>query len=107
MQSYIFLIVVLLLVGLILVVTTFTHFKLTNDQYDRLKWLVVRWSVITAFLGVIIKTFSIPYGLETVTIVAAIGVLLAGLMGISNDHYDEGGTVCTDEEWVEDGDIDG
>lgn len=79
-----FLIITILVVVAVLIIATFTQFKLTNEAYDRLKWLVIRWSVIVTFIGVIVKTFDIPYGTETVTVVAAIGALLSGLLGISS-----------------------
>ena len=41
------------------------------------------------FIGVIAKTFNIPYGTETVTVVAAIGAMLAGLMNISSKAFYE------------------
>lgn len=106
MASYLFLIGVLLIVGLILLVVTFSNFSLNNEQYDRLKWLVGRWPALMAFLGVLIKLFNFPYGVETVTLVAAIGTLIAGLMGISNSNFTDGGAVAEDGEWVEDGDVD-
>ena len=39
------------------------------------------------FIGVIVKTFDIAYGTETVTLVAALGAMLAGLLDISNREF--------------------
>ena len=82
-----FLIITIAVVVAILVIATFTRFEVRDEAYDRLKWLAIRWSVIVTFIGVIVKTFDIPYGTETVTVVAAIGALLAGLLGISATNY--------------------
>ena len=71
----------------ILGIAIFTQFELTNRQYDRLKWLAIRWDYLIVFLGLVVKTFEVSYGLETVTIVGGIGALMAGLLGISAKNY--------------------
>ena len=81
-------------------VLTLFGVKLTNEQYDRLKEIVVKWSGITTFLGVIVATFKTPYGNETITLVAAIGALLAYAMGLSIKNY----VNSTASEEDEDGD---
>lgn len=88
-MNYLFLIIVLAVIVVILAVASFTNFELDSEHYDRLKWLVIRWSYIVVFIGVIAKTFNIPYGTETVTVVAAIGAMLAGLMNISSKAFYE------------------
>lgn len=88
-MNYLFLIIVLAVIVAILAVASFTNFELDSEHYDRLKWLVIRWSYIVVFIGVIAKTFNIPYGTETVTVVAAIGAMLAGLMNISSKAFYE------------------
>lgn len=88
-MNYIFLIIVIAIVIAVLVIATFTKFRLDDEQYDRLKWVVIRWSYLTTFIGLIAKTFDLPYGVETVTIVAGIGAMLAGLLGISTQSYQE------------------
>lgn len=86
-MDYLFLIIVLVIVLAVLAVATLTNFGLDNEHYDRLKWVVIRWSYLVTFIGIIVKTFDIAYGTETVTIVAGIGAMLAGLLGISNTNY--------------------
>lgn len=86
-MNYIFLISVVLIVLAVLVVASFTNFGLDNEHYDRLKWVVIRWSYLVTFIGIIAKTFNMPYGMETVTVVAGIGAMLAGLLGIANTNY--------------------
>ena len=86
-MNYLFLIIVLAVIAVVLLIAGFTKFRLTNEGFDRLKWLVVRWSYIVVFLGLVAKTFNMPYGTETVTIVAGVGAMLAGLLGISNTNY--------------------
>lgn len=87
-MNYAFLIAVVAVVAIVLVIASFTNFGLDNLHYDRLKWVVIRWTYLVTFLGIIVKTFSIPYGIETVTLVAGFGAMLAGLLGISNTNYE-------------------
>lgn len=87
-MNYIFLTITLAVIIAVLLIATFSKFSLTNEQYDRLKWIVIRWSYLVTFLALIVKTFDVPYGMETITIVAGIGAMLAGLMGISNVNYE-------------------
>ena len=89
MKDYLFFIIVIAAVLAAIAVAIFTNFHLTDEKYERLKWLTIRWSYITTFLGLIVKTFDIPYGLETVTVVAGIGALMAGLLGVSIKNYDK------------------
>lgn len=86
-MNYLFLIIVLVIVIAVLVIASFTNFALDDEHYDRLKWIVIRWSYLVTFIALIVKTFNISYGIETVTIVAGIGAMLAGLLGVSKDNY--------------------
>lgn len=86
-MNYLFLIIVIASVAGILGIAAFTNFEIDNWHYDRIKYIVMRWSFIVVFIGVIVKTFKIPYGVETVTIVAALGALMAGILGISTTNY--------------------
>lgn len=84
-----FFIITILLIAAVLVIAVFTRFRLSDEQYDRLKWIVTRWDYFVVFIALIVKTFEVPYGLETVTIVGGIGAMLAGLLHISNQTYEE------------------
>ena len=106
MHNYTFMISVLVLLGLSLLVVTFCNVKLSNEQYDRLKSYVSKWSYLMAFLGVLVSTFKFSNGEETLTVVAALGALLSRILGVSAKNYVEGAVQMT-EEWVEDGDWDG
>ena len=86
-MSYLFLIIVITVVAVVLGIAAFTNLELDNWHYERLKWVVMRWSFLVTFIGVIVKTFQIAYGVETVTIVAALGALMAGILGISTTNY--------------------
>ena len=86
-MNYAFLITVLAIVVIVLAIASFTNFELDSVHYDRLKWVVVKWSYLVVFIGVIVKTFDIAYGTETVTLVAALGAMLAGLLDISNREF--------------------
>ena len=86
-MNYLFLIITLAVIVAILCVAAFSKFKLSNEGYDRLKSVVIKWQYIVVFVALIVKTFDVAYGIETVTIVSGVGALLAGLMGISNVNY--------------------
>lgn len=86
-MNYVFLIVTIGIIMAVLGVAAFSNFELDDKHYDRLKWLTIRWSYIVTFIGLIAKTFNMPYGVETVTVVAGIGALMAGLMGISTNNW--------------------
>ncbi len=88
-MNYLFLIITISAVVAVLAIAGFTNFRLTDEGYDRLKWLTIRWSSIVTFLGLLVKTFNFPYGIETVTVVAGIGALMAGLLGVSIKNYDK------------------
>lgn len=87
----------------ILGVAIFTQFEISDKAYDRLKWLAIRWDYLVVFIGLIVKTFDIVYGLETITIVGGIGALMAGLLGISAKNYYVNGvqTKFNDDEFYE------
>lgn len=88
-MHYLFFIIVIAVVLAVLAVASFTNFELDDYHYDRLKWLVIRWSYFVTFIALIVKTFEIPYGIETVTIVAGIGAMFAGLLNISAKEYNQ------------------
>lgn len=86
-MNYLFLIITLTIIVAVLVIAMFTKFCITNEGYDRLKAVVVKWQYIVVFIALIVKTFNVQYGVETVTLVAGIGAMLAGLLDISNSNY--------------------
>ncbi len=88
MTNFTFLIIVLVALIAGIGVITFVDFKLTDEQYNRLKAIVIKWPAILTLLGVIVKTFNVPLGEETVTLVAAIGAFLAYVLDISTKVYD-------------------
>lgn len=102
-MNYIFPIAVFASVAIVLAIASFTNFEMDNFHYDRLKWVVSKWAYITTFIGLIVKTFDFPYGVETVTIVAGLGAMLAGFVDISKKNWD-GETVYEDDEEIEEGD---
>lgn len=87
-MKYAFLMITLIVVVGVLLIATFSNFQLSNEQYDRLKAIVVKWHYLVAFLALIVSTFNVVYGKETVTLVAGLGAMLAGLLGISNTNYE-------------------
>lgn len=86
-MKYLFLIITLAVIAGVLSLAVFTKFRLDDEQYDRLKWIVIRWQYLVAFVALIVKLFSVPYGVETVLLVAGVGVMLAGLLGVANKNY--------------------
>lgn len=86
-MNYIFLVIVVLVVVAVLAIAAFTNFALDNEHFDRLKWLAMKWHYITAFVALLVKLFEFPYGMETVLVVAGIGALMAGLLGLSTKNY--------------------
>ena len=88
-MDYLFLLIVLAVIVAILAIASFGSFELDSEHYDRLKWIVIRWDYIVVFIALIVKTFNMPYGVETVAVVAGIGALLAGLMNISSKSFYE------------------
>lgn len=107
-MNYIFPIAVFATVAIVLAIASFTNFELDNFHYDRLKWVVLRWSYLVVFIGLIVKTFDIPYGTETVTLVAGLGAMLAGFLDISKKNWDGEELYETyDDEEFEEGDDDG
>lgn len=86
-MNYAFLIITLAVVLAIIGIAALTNFRLDNEHYDRLKSLAMKWHYITAFVAAIVKVFEVPYGVETVAVVAAVGALMAGLLGVSTKQY--------------------
>lgn len=87
-MNYIFPIAVFTTVAIVLAIATFTNFELDNYHYDRLKWVVIRWSYLTTFIGLVATTLEMPYSTETVTLACGIGAMLAGFLGISKKNWD-------------------
>ena len=101
-MKYAFLISVLVILAIAVSFITLRGICLDNDQYDRLKKIVIKWSGIVTLLGVIVATFSVPYGEETITIVAAVGAFLAYCLNVSDKSYNDG--AVDDGNYLKDGD---
>ena len=98
MANYAFLITVLVALGACVIGITLRGVNLTNEQYDRLKGIVIKWSGIVTFLGVLVSTFHFSYGEETITVVAAAGAFMAYMLGLSNKSYNEREVVDDDDQ---------
>ena len=88
-MNYAFLIGTIIAVVAIIGIAAFTKFELEDENYDRLKWLTGKWHYITVFVATIVKIFGMPYGVETVALVAAIGAVMAGLLDVSTIQYNQ------------------
>ena len=86
-MNYLFMICVIIAVIVICAIAAFTNFALDNEHYDRMKWLVMKWHYITAFVALLVELFKFPFGSETVLLVAGIGAAMAGLLGVSTKNY--------------------
>lgn len=106
MANYSFLITVLVVLAAAVIGVTLRGIRLTNEQYDRLKKIVLKWPGILTLLGVIVNVFHPPFGEETITVVAAIGAFLSYILGVSDKNYVEGTVIHDVEEGInEDTDI--
>lgn len=103
MANYSFLITVLVVLVAAIVGITYRGIQLTNEQYDRLKNIVLKWPGILTLLGVIVNVFHPPFGEETITLVAAVGAFLSYMLGISNKNYVEGTVIYDVEEGINEG----
>ena len=102
MANYTFLIVVLVILAIAVLGITLHGVQLTNEQYDRLKKIVLKWPGILTLLGVIVNVFHPSFGEETITVVA-IGAFLSYMLGVSDKNYVEGTVVYNPEEGINEG----
>ena len=78
--------------------------KLSNENYDRLKWIALVF--LPAFEALVLtlgKIWGFPYYAEVGATAAAFGIFLAALLGISSKrYYEEEDDSEEDDEGVED-----
>lgn len=86
-MNYLFLITVIIVIIAAFTIAMFTNFNLDDLHYDRLKWVVGKGHYFVVFLGVIVEAFNFPYGTETITVVAGIFALMAGILDVSAKNY--------------------
>ena len=64
--------------------------KISNDLYDRLKWIA---QILLPALGTLYfalaSIWGLPYGQEIVGTISAVDVFLGVLLGISSAKYDK------------------
>lgn len=64
--------------------------KLSNKAYDTLKWVaLVAIPAIEAFWLTVGKVWGFPYLTEIGTTIAAVGLLIAALIGVSSNTYNK------------------
>ena len=62
--------------------------KLSNDTYDFLKWIALVFiPALDMFTLTVGKIWGLPYYVEVAATVAAIGVFLGALLGVSSHEY--------------------
>ena len=64
--------------------------KMTNKQYDTLKFFALLILPISAFVGKIASIWGLPYGEQIVATLIALDVLVGALVKIAADNYHEG-----------------
>ncbi|MDD7758769.1 MAG: phage holin [Aerococcus suis] len=65
--------------------------KLTNKQYDIIKWLVaVVIPALITFLGIVFNTIDVAYATEFLTISTAFNTMLGTIFKISDIQYKKG-----------------
>ena len=65
--------------------------KLSNNTYDFLKWVALVFiPALDMFTLTVGKIWGLPYYVEVAATVAAIGVFLGALLGVSNHEYKKG-----------------
>lgn len=80
--------------------------KLSNTSYDRLKWTALVF--VPAFVVLVLtvgKIWSIPCYVEVADTIAAIGIFLAAILGVSSSNYKKHilEEIATGEAIAEDG----
>lgn len=88
-MNYLFLIIVIAIVLAVIAIASFSNLELDDVHYDRLKALARKWDYIVVFVAAVAKVFNMPYGMETVTVVAAIGALMCGLLDVSTKNFNK------------------
>lgn len=62
--------------------------KLPEDAYKFLKWFaLIALPALATFYGVVAKIWNLPFGVEIVTTITAIGTFIGALIGVSNRNY--------------------
>lgn len=86
--------------------------RLKNETYDFLKWFaLVAIPAFEAFWLTVGKVWGFPYLTEIGTTIAAIGLLIAALIGVSTSNYNKimevyeepEDSIVEEEEGAEDG----
>lgn len=81
--------------------------KISNRAYDTIKWVALVAIPATEALWLTVgKVWGFPYLTEIGTTIAAFGLFLATLIGVSGKAYNESKTEEEPEHYLEDGDED-
>ena len=76
--------------------------RLSDGMYDKLKWFALAF--IPAFEVLILtlgKIWAIPYYSEIGATVAAVGVFIAAIIGVTSKNYYEDLAMPTDDDYIE------
>ena len=74
--------------------------KISNRAYDILKWVaLVAIPALEAFWLTVGKVWGFPYLTEIGTTIAAVGLLIATLIGVSSHNYYNDVDICDDEDF--------
>ena len=68
------------------------NFKISNDAYDRLKWIALIFiPAVSALYFGLSQIWGFPYGEEIVGTLALVDTFLGALLGISTVNYNNEG----------------
>ncbi len=79
--------------------------KISNRTYDILKWIaLVALPAFQVFWLTVGKVWGFPYLTEIGATIGAIGLLIATLIKVSGDNFEDGAAIGEDDVFLEDGD---
>lgn len=71
--------------------------NLSNETYDRLKWITtILLPALGTFIAAICALFGLPYGDKIVGIITAVITFLGAILKTSSDSYSGDGTLIVD-----------
>lgn len=71
--------------------------RISNETYDGIKWVALNLPALEVLILTVGKIWELPYYTEIGATIAAIGVFLAAIIGVSSRNYYEDLAQPTDE----------
>lgn len=60
---------------------------MSNKVYDILKWIALTLPLVITFITAIMKIWNMPYAVEIGLSLNALNALIAGIVKVANDNY--------------------